>query len=337
MNRLISSAISAVFISGLVSMSWADRPDGEPTCSFTGGAYYSSTNTLYLESFNATGAKVEVDKAAACVTNSSFNVVIQRSSALTSKSTLILPLKEYRLTQASSNCITMYEPAYMDSTEASGAWGLYTNPKNSGDPNKPMLLDVNVAKQGCESLKEIELTAQGFEIRKEADRVFMEIDHWVDDHVHSNGSLWHMMGQYEFKTLDKASLGDTVVYGYAAHDASYSGGKNVTAGQFVKMGTGATYPPLRFFLKYYPSQANKIKSNLPLVLQKSTEAESFKAPDTIMVFVIGKNDSTTNLNRLNSGVRELRKVDSWYDLNGRQLKGKPANKGMFVGKTRFQK
>ena len=48
MNRLISSAISAAFLSGLVSMSWADRPDGEPTCSFTGGAFYSSNNTPVL-------------------------------------------------------------------------------------------------------------------------------------------------------------------------------------------------------------------------------------------------------------------------------------------------
>ena len=56
-NKVLATTI--VVMSSLISSAWAARPEGDPTCSFVGGAFYKSNNTLYLESINDENAKVE--------------------------------------------------------------------------------------------------------------------------------------------------------------------------------------------------------------------------------------------------------------------------------------
>jgi len=334
MNRLISSAISAAFLSGLVSMSWADRPDGEPTCSFTGGAFYSSTNTLYLESFNATDAAVSVtSEQSQCVKDATknktpFNVIVERNTALTNNSTLVLPVKGYQLAGTSKNCMGFLEPSQMSYNTSTQTWRLEVNPKsNAVDNNHGVILSVDTSKTGCKALKEIELTATSLEILSASDYsrdVFDSKNHTAD--------YWDLVGAYVYKSWDENPNDEGTIYGYAAKKKG-----TVSAGQFVKIGGGAYIPPLRLYLRLSSSAPQAIRSNVPMVLKKEAAAETFKIPETIDVVIVDKKDNTTNLKRLNSGARELRTVDSWYDLKGRKLKGKPANKGMFVGKTKFQK
>ncbi len=332
MNRLISSAISAAFLSGLVSMSWADRPDGEPTCSFTGGAFYSSTNTLYLESFSADGAAVSVTQAQAqCVNNAatkSFKVIVERNTALTNNSTLVLPVKGYQLAGTSKNCMGFLEPSQMSYNKSTQTWRLEVNSKtNAVDQNFGVIVSVDTSKTGCKALKEIELTATSLEILSTSDFIRN-----IHDSYSNNGSNWDLMGAYAYKSWNENPNNEGTIYGYAAKSKG-----TVSAGQFVKIGGGAYIPPLRLYLRLRSSAPQGIRSNVPMVLKKEAAAETFKIPETIDVVIVDKKDGTTNLKRLNSGVRELRTVDSWYDLKGRKLKGKPANKGMFVGKTKFQK
>ena len=331
MNRLISSAISAVFISGLVSMSWAERPSGNASCSFTGGAFYSSNNTLYLESFSAAGAAVSVtSEQSQCVNNAAttpFNVIVERNTALTNNSTLVLPVKGYQLTGTSKNCMGFLEPSRMSYNTSTQTWRLEVNSKtNAVDNNFGVILSVDTSKTGCKALKEIELTASSLEILSTSDFIRN-----VHDSHNNNGSNWDLVGAYAYKSWDENPNNEGTIYGYAAKKKG-----TVSAGQFVKIGGGAYIPPLRLYLRFR-SSAQAIRSNVPMVLKKEAAAETFKIPETIDVVIVDKKDNTTNLKRLNSGVRELRTVDSWYDLKGRKLKGKPANKGMFVGKTKFQK
>ncbi len=333
MNRLISSAISAAFLSGLVSMSWAERPSGNASCSFTGGAYYSSTNTLYLESFSAAGAAVSVTQAQAeCVNKAAltkpFNVIVERNTALTNNSTLVLPVKGYQLAGTSQSCMGFLEPSQMSYNESTQTWRLEVNSKtNDVDNNHGVILSVDTSKTGCKALKEIELTATSLESLSTSDFIRN-----VHDSHSNNGSNWYLVGAYVYKSWDENPNNEGTIYGYAAKKKG-----TVSAGQFVKIGGGAYIPPLRLYLRLSSSAPQAIRSNVPMVLKKEAAAETFKIPETIDVVIVDKKDNTTNLKRLNSGVRELRTVDSWYDLKGRKLKGKPANKGMFVGKTKFQK
>lgn len=334
MNRLISSAISAAFLSGLVSMSWADRPDGEPTCSFTGGAFYSSNNTLYLESFSSDGAAISVtSEQSQCVKDATknktpFKVIVERNTALTNNSTLVLPVKGYQLAGTSQSCMGFLEPSQMSYNESTQTWRLEVNSKtNDVDNNHGVILSVDTSKTGCKALKEIELTATSLESLSTSDFIRN-----VHDSHSNNGSNWYLVGAYVYKSWDENPNNEGTIYGYAAKKKG-----TVSAGQFVKIGGGAYIPPLRLYLRLSSSAPQAIRSNVPMVLKKEAAAETFKIPETIDVVIVDKKDNTTNLKRLNSGVRELRTVDSWYDLKGRKLKGKPANKGMFVGKTRFQK
>ena len=334
MNRLISSAISAVFISGLVSMSWADRPDGEPTCSFTGGAFYSSNNTLYLESFSSAGAAISVTQAQAqCVKDATknktpFKVIVERNTALTNNSTLVLPVKGYQLAGTSKNCMGFLEPSQMSYNTSTKTWRLEVNPRsNAVDQNFGVIVSVDTSKTGCKALKEIELTATSLESLDISD-----YSRDVYDSKNHTADYWDLVGAYVYKSWDENPNKEGTIYGYAAKKKG-----TVSAGQFVKIGGGAYIPPLRLYLRLSSSAPQAIRSNVPMVLKKEATAETFKIPETIDVVIVDKKGGTTNLKRLNSGVRELRTVDSWYDLKGRKLKGKPANKGMFVGKTKFQK
>ena len=334
MNRLISSAISAVFISGLVSMSWAERPSGNASCSFTGGAFYSSNNTLYLESFSAAGAAVSVTQAQAqCVKDATknktpFKVIVERNTALTNNSTLVLPVKGYQLAGTSKNCMGFLEPSQMSYNTSTQTWRLEVNPRsNPVDQNFGVILSVDTSKTGCKALKEIELTATSLESLDISD-----YSRDVYDGKYHTADYWDLVGAYVYKSWDENPNNEGTIYGYAAKKKG-----TVSAGQFVKIGGGAYIPPLRLYLRLSSSAPQAIRSNVPMVLKKEAAAETFKIPETIDVVIVDKKDNTTNLKRLNSGVRELRTVDSWYDLKGRKLKGKPANKGMFVGKTKFQK
>lgn len=332
MNRLISSAISAAFLSGLVSMSWAERPSGNASCSFTGGAFYSSNNTLYLESFSSAGAAISVTQAQAqCVKKAAatpFKVIVERNTALTNNSTLVLPVKGYQLAGTSKNCMGFLEPSRMSYNESTKTWRLEVNSKtNAVDNNFGVIVSVDTSKTGCKALKEIELTATSLESLDISD-----YSRDVYDGKYHTADYWDLVGAYVYKSWDENPNKEGTIYGYAAKKKG-----TVSAGQFVKIGGGAYIPPLRLYLRLSSSAPQGIRSNVPMVLKKEAAAETFKIPETIDVVIVDKKDNTTNLKRLNSGVRELRTVDSWYDLKGRKLKGKPANKGMFVGKTKFQK
>jgi hypothetical protein len=80
MNNKVLATATVVVLSSFISSAWAARPEGEPTCSFVGGAFYKSNNTMYLESINDENAKVEVDNVTAnCISNSrsgNFKVIV---------------------------------------------------------------------------------------------------------------------------------------------------------------------------------------------------------------------------------------------------------------------
>ncbi len=313
-NKVLATTI--VVMSSLISSAWAERPEGEPACSFAGGAFYKSNNTLYLESINDENAKVEVDNNAAnCISNNkngNFKIIVERSTALAANSTITLPA-DY---QSANECIDLYEPLSYGKDE-NGMW--VTAEKHdidNGAAHRPMLMITDTDKEECQGIKEIEFTATGVTASTQT-----SVELTLRSEVSNQGD-WLMRGSYSFIRWDKdhADLGK--VYGYAAKTKG-----KVEAGQFTKVGAGAFVPPLRAYLLYQGDKA----------LEKSVESTEVELPETIDVKLIDKESGTTRLARWNMATGEIVKVNGWYDLKGRKLGSKPQNKGMFIGSTKVQK
>jgi len=313
-NKVLATTI--VVMSSLISSAWAERPEGEPACSFVGGAFYKSNNTLYLESINDENAKVELDNDAAnCINNNkngNFKIIVERSTALAANSTITLPA-DY---QSANECIDLYEPISYGKDE-NGMW--VTAEKHdidNGAAHRPMLMITDTDKEECQGIKEIEFTATGVSASTQT-----AVELTLKSEVSNQGD-WLMRGSYSFIRWDKdhADLGK--VYGYAAKTKG-----KVEAGQFTKVGAGAFVPPLRAYLLYQGDKA----------LEKSVESTEVELPETIGVKLIDKNNGTTRLARWNMATGEIVKVNGWYDLKGRKLNSKPQNKGMFIGNTKVQK
>ena len=313
-NKVLATTI--VVMSSLISSAWAARPEGDPTCSFVGGAFYKSNNTLYLESINDENAKVEVDNNAAnCINNNkngNFKIIVERSTALAANSTITLPA-DY---QSANECIDLYEPLSYGKDE-NGMW--VTAEKHdidNGAAHRPMLMITDTDKEECQGIKEIEFTATGVTASTQT-----SVELTLRSEVSNQGD-WLMRGSYSFIRWDKdhADLGK--VYGYAAKTKG-----KVEAGQFTKVGAGAFVPPLRAYLIYQGDKA----------LEKSVESTEVELPETIGVKLIDKNNGTTRLAKWNMATGEIVKVNGWFDLKGRKLNSKPQNKGMFIGNTKVQK
>ena len=157
-NKVLSTAIIVV-VSSLISSAWAARPEGDPTCSFVGGAFFKSNNTLYLESINDENAKVEVDNNAAnCINNnanSNFKVIVERSTALAANSTITLPVNY----QSANECVDLYEPLSYGKDE-NGMWiSAEKHDIAAGAAHRPMLMITDTDKEECQGIKEIEFTA----------------------------------------------------------------------------------------------------------------------------------------------------------------------------------
>lgn len=316
MNNKVLATTTVVVLSSLISSAWAARPEGEPTCSFVGGEFYKSNNTLYLESVNDENAKVEVDNNAAnCINNNAngkFKVIVERSTALAANSTITLPANY----QSANECVDLYEPISYNKDE-NGMW--ITAEKHDiadGTAHRPMLMITDISKDECKGIKEIEFLATGVSASTQT-----SVELTLKSEVSNQGD-WLMRGSYNFIRWDKdhADLGN--VYGYAAKTKG-----KVEAGQFTKVGAGAFVPPLRAYLIYKGEKA----------LQKSTESVASVLPETIDVKLIDKENGTTRLARWNMATGEIIKVNGWFDLKGRKLNSKPQNKGMFIGSTKVQK
>ena len=313
-NKVLATTI--VVMSSLISSAWAARPEGDPTCSCVGGAFYKSNNTLYLESINEENAKVEVDNNAAnCINNNAngkFKVIVERSTALAANSTITLPVNY----QSANECVDLYEPVSYGKDE-NGMW--VTAEKHdidNGAAHRPMLMITDTDKEECQGIKEIEFTATGVTASTQT-----SVELTLRSEVSNQGD-WLMRGSYSFIRWDKdhADLGK--VYGYAAKTKG-----KVEAGQFTKVGAGAFVPPLRAYLLYQGDKA----------LEKSVESTEVELPETIGVKLIDKGKGTTRLAKWNMATGEIVKVNGWFDLKGRKLNSKPQNKGMFIGNTKVQK
>ena len=320
MNKNVLTAATVAVLSCFVSTAWAERPDVEkPVCTFQGGAYYESNNTMYLESINDENARVEIlDADKNCLDEhikGEFNLVVERSTKLAANSTIVLPMNY----SPKSSCIKLYDP-YAFTTNDEGVWNVFaSNAANNGVAHRALLMITDTGRDECQDIKEIEFTASSLQLVNEHTHAQLERQ------LHNpktNSEDWALEGTYNFIRWEKDDAELGIVYGYAAKEKG-----KVAAGHFVHLGSGAFVPPMRAYLKYI--------GKAPLA--KSVESIAPELPETIDVTLVDEEEGTTRTARWNMATGEIVKVNGWYDLKGRKLNSKPQNKGMFIGNTKVQK
>ena len=319
-NYLI--AAKAVFVASLAFSATAvlaERPSGTPTCSFKGGAYYSSNNTLYLESFADTSAAIVFDQTAAeCVngSNPSANptIVVQRDTPLKANSTIVLPFQA----DLNTECVKVY---LVDNfNNASGTWeAVGYAAKGDVGAYTPYIMVVNTKEEGCEAITEIPFTAKS----KHFDPIpaSMPLNSGLyNGETHKEDFV--LTGTFEYIKWDNDKETISGIYGYAAKDKG-----TVSGGQFVKVGSGAYLPPLRAYLRY-------IGNDNAMLKKSSNNVKKVELPETINVRLVD-GDSTLSVGKWNTVTGEIQMDSRRFDLNGRAINGKSANHGVYVGKQKI--
>lgn len=132
--------------------------------------------------------------------------------------------------------------------------------------------------------------------------------------------IWKLMGTYEKISFDENTKKG--VYGFAAN----SQGDNITAGQFVKAGTGASVPPMRAYLKY--NAAGTLAKGAA-----STGIAEEDLPETIVVKFLNTDGEVTAIGQMNTTTGEISMDENkWFDMKGRMMNKKPTVKGTYYNK-----
>jgi hypothetical protein len=97
---------------------------------------------------------------------------------------------------------------------------------------------------------------------------------------------------------------------------------NISVGTFVKGGSGATIRPLRAYLVYENSQSSSKTASL------NYGSALTELPDEVDVVVLDEQGNVTERGVLNTVTGQIR-MDRWYDLQGRKLKGEPKTQGTY--------
>lgn len=136
------------------------------------------------------------------------------------------------------------------------------------------------------------------------------------------GGTWAFHGTYERLTYGTAPLTGRV-FGFAASGGTATDGVTaVTAGQFVKAGTGAYMPPFRAYLTYTgDGSAYRAPS------RDGSEAEDI--PDRILVRLLASDGTVTGVGILDMETGEVF-VERWFDLTGRPMEGNPTAPGIYI-------
>ena len=134
-------------------------------------------------------------------------------------------------------------------------------------------------------------------------------------------------GEWEFRgTYNFVAFGDSThllgkAYGFSAGHTD-----GIQAGEFVKAGSGAWIPAMRAYLVYNDG-SSPAKSSVG-------GTDLSELPETLDVILVDEKGSAIGGGTVNTVTGQFR-MDHWYDLQGRKLKGKPTTKGTYYHKGKM--
>ena len=130
---------------------------------------------------------------------------------------------------------------------------------------------------------------------------------------------WVFKGSYAKRQFAEGDPELGYAYGFVAKDVNING-TNFEAGKFVKAGKNAWLRPMRAYL-VYNGNSGAAKSAVGAGL-------AGELPDEINVVVQDEHGNVVERGVLNARTGEFR-MDRWYDLQGRRLKGEPKTQGTY--------
>ena len=131
---------------------------------------------------------------------------------------------------------------------------------------------------------------------------------------------WEFRGTYKRFVFGDSSEILGSAYGFVAKDTVLSG-KSFSAGQFVKAGPRAYIPPMRAYLVRVDNNGSAKNAG--------GFGEFGELPETIDLKIMDENGNVTEMATFNTRTGEIKR-DRWFDLQGRQLKGKPTDRGKYL-------
>ena len=137
--------------------------------------------------------------------------------------------------------------------------------------------------------------------------------------VRIGDSDWLFKGVYAKRQFAEGDPELGYAYGFVAKDVNING-TNFEAGKFVKAGKNAWLRPMRAYL-VYNGNSGAAKSAVGAGL-------AGELPDEINVVVQDEHGNVVERGVLNARTGEFR-MDRWYDLQGRRLKGEPKPQGTY--------
>ena len=221
------------------------------------------------------------------------DIMVQRGSASTEYSTLMLPVTVL----VSESQYNQIEGAYVPTGYIPRENTLEFIEETEIKANKPYIVKVNG-------------NPSSFIFHKDNGKYTIQSTEGKKHSITLDNTCWEFTGVYEKQYWETAPAN---VYGYA--------GSGEYAGKFVKVGDEVTLRPLRAYLTCRNSG-----------LQKSSTDDVSNLPDVINVRLYGKSGGTLAIGTMNTRTGEIQMQDRYYDLKGRKLNGKPQNKIMYVNK-----
>ena len=124
---------------------------------------------------------------------------------------------------------------------------------------------------------------------------------------------WSLKGTYASRTWTAADAGRD--YGFTDSNGRSTDGTYVTGGSFVKCAAGASIVPMRCYLTY----SGRAGSRTP----------DGGLPERITVRFRDTRGDTTGIGVLDLATGVIH-ADTWYDLRGRRLPGRPSRGGIYI-------
>ena len=146
------------------------------------------------------------------------------------------------------------------------------------------------------------------------------------------GGKWEFRGVYSYVNWPS---GDKHVWGFVAN----SDPDPEKVGTFKRAGAGAYIKPMRAYL--YNTQLEENQNQSQSYAPRPMMARPYASTETASIdnepasgsmdveFIDRKTEETTFIGVLKSTTREVKTIESWFDLSGRKLNAKPTVKGIY--------
>ena len=214
---------------------------------------------------------------------------------------------------------TIMLPFAVNLNQLSGVKNIYYF-RGVEEVNGKMEVQVQNIKDGAEDISQVEIQAyRPYLIQMESETLkikgAVEIKSNNSYPVSSSG-LWFFNGNDEFLEFTSEHVAGDNIYGF--NDQITENFK--TAGQFVKIGSGASIPPFRAFIFTRDIFGPEFK-----------ETKHPATMDVVIVESTNGNEHTTVIGRIDTRTGEF-KMNRNYDLKGRKLNGTHQARGAYYGK-----